>query len=65
MILDTNGFAGVFPEHKYKIVKCLQGLNHLCAPTGDSANDAPALSHADVGIVVESVALLVAVLIPS
>jgi len=31
----------VFPEHKYEIVKCLQGLGHLCTMTGDSANDAP------------------------
>lgn len=31
MILDADGFAGVFPEHKYEIVKRLQGLGHLCA----------------------------------
>ncbi|KAH6906749.1 plasma membrane H(+)-ATPase 1 [Coprinopsis sp. MPI-PUGE-AT-0042] len=53
MIMDADGFAGVFPEHKYEIVKRLQGLGHLCAMTGDGANDAPALSRANVGIAVE------------
>jgi H+-transporting ATPase len=53
MILDADGFAGVYPEHKYEIVKRLQGLGHLCAMTGDGANDAPALSRANVSIAVE------------
>ncbi len=50
MILDLDGFAGVFPEHKYEIVKRLQGLGHLTAMTGDGANDAPALARANVGV---------------
>ncbi|CAH7668823.1 putative plasmamembrane-ATPase [Phakopsora pachyrhizi] len=53
MILDANGFAGVFPEYKYEIVKRLEGLGHLCAMTRDGYNDAPALARANVGIAVE------------
>lgn len=53
MIMDADGFAGVFPEHKFEIVKRIQNLGHLCAMTGDGANDAPALSRANVGIAVE------------
>lgn len=29
MIMDADGFAGVFPEHKFEIVKRIQGLGHL------------------------------------
>jgi H+-transporting ATPase len=52
LILHADGFAGVYPEHKYDIVDRLQQMNHMIAMTGDGVNDAPALSKANVGVAV-------------
>jgi H+-transporting ATPase len=51
-IEEIDGFAEIYPEDKYQIVKLLQSLGHMVGMTGDGVNDAPALKQAEMGIAV-------------
>jgi H+-transporting ATPase len=53
-IEETDGFAEIYPEDKYRIVKLLQSRGHMVGMTGDGVNDAPALKQAEMGIAVSS-----------
>ncbi len=52
IVEQADGFAQVFPEHKYRIVELLQKMGHIVGMTGDGVNDVPALQKADAGIAV-------------
>ncbi|MHB1275587.1 MAG: plasma-membrane proton-efflux P-type ATPase, partial [Candidatus Humimicrobiaceae bacterium] len=54
IIENCDGFAEIYPEDKYKIVKLLQSSGHIVGMTGDGVNDSPALKQAEVGIAVSS-----------
>ncbi len=54
LFAGADGFAEVFPEDKYTVVKYLQDAGHVTGMTGDGVNDSPALRQAEVGIAVST-----------
>jgi H+-transporting ATPase len=55
-VAQIDGFAEIFPEDKYRIVKLLQKSGYIVGMTGDGVNDAPALKQAEMGIAVSNAA---------
>ncbi len=53
-VSECDGFAEIYPEDKYMIVKLLQSGGHMVGMTGDGVNDAPALKQAEMGIAVSN-----------
>ena len=58
LVEKADGFAEVFPQHKFEIVRKLQGRAHIVGMTGDGVNDAPALKQSDIGIAVAGATVL-------
>jgi len=54
IIEECDGFAEIYPEDKYRIVKLLQSKGYIVGMTGDGVNDSPALKQAEVGIAVSN-----------
>jgi plasma-membrane proton-efflux P-type ATPase len=54
LLAGADGFAEVYPEDKYVVVRHLQAAGHVTGMTGDGVNDAPALRQAEVGIAVST-----------
>jgi len=53
---EIDGFAEIYPDDKYRMVKLLQSRGHMVGMTGDGVNDAPALKQAEMGIAVYNAA---------
>jgi magnesium-transporting ATPase (P-type) len=54
LLAGADGFAEIYPEDKYIVVRNLQSAGHVTGMTGDGVNDAPALRQAEVGIAVST-----------
>jgi plasma-membrane proton-efflux P-type ATPase len=54
LIAAADGFAEIYPEDKYSVVRSLQAAGHVTGMTGDGVNDAPALRQSEVGIAVNT-----------
>jgi H+-transporting ATPase len=53
VILEADGFAEAYPEHKFATVQMLQEKGKKVGVTGEEVSDIPALRQADVGIAVD------------
>jgi H+-transporting ATPase len=51
---EYDGFAEIYPQDKFRVVKLLQAGGHMVGMTGDGVNDSPALKQAEVGIAVSN-----------
>jgi len=51
-VKTTSVFARIRPQDKLRIVRALQANGDVAAMIGDGVNDAPALMHANIGVVV-------------